>query len=496
MGTAEPTAPSLGGASVSGRVLAWCGARRWALVVWGAMAVWSAALFGIVRSDYDDFRLARFNLGDMVQAVWSTAHGRPLDVTHADGSQGPRLAAHVDPILALLAPLWALFPSPLTLAFVQIAAAALGALPVFWLGRRHLGSETSGALLALAYLAYPWLAWSALEAMEPVMLAIPLLLFGVWFLDTDRPVAFAVVALLAMATGELMGITVAALGVWYAIARGRRLVGALIAAGGLAWSVIALEVVVPAFRDQASAYYALYDSVGGSPSGVVRTVFTHPAAIVSAFGWSSLGYVLLLAIPLAGSFALAPGLAAVALPQLAVNGLADLDSASDPRYHYVAAVVPILFAATAIGLARFPAPRRTHAAAAILCLCATTSVLLGPWPHSPAAQDGRFRPVLMTEHVDALRAAVALVPPDAAVSSTNGVGSHLSARRYVYSAPVLGRSTWVVVDRSDTWVPKAADGSLRPKLLHAFTRRLEQSPRWTKVLDRDGVLVFRRTAET
>ena len=48
----------------------------------------------------------------MVQAVWSTAHGHPLRMTDLHGEQISRLAAHVDPILVLFAPLWWLWPSP------------------------------------------------------------------------------------------------------------------------------------------------------------------------------------------------------------------------------------------------------------------------------------------------------------------------------------------------------------------------------------------------
>ena len=172
------------------------------------------------------FRLGRFDLGNMVQAVWSTAHGRPLDYTRIDGQQTARLASHVDPILVLLAPLWAVVPSPLTLAAVQIVAVALGALPVYWLGRRHLGSERLAALLALAYLAYPWLSWNAVDAMHPATLAVPLFLYCVYFLDGDRLWAAAPFAVLALATGELMGISLAALGVWYGLARRRRWAGA------------------------------------------------------------------------------------------------------------------------------------------------------------------------------------------------------------------------------------------------------------------------------
>ncbi len=136
----------------SSSTLTWCYANWATLVVWGAMAVWAVALFARVKSDHERFRTLRFDLGNMVQAVWNTAHGRPLESTYENGDQLARLAAHVDPILVLLTPLWLVVPSPMTLAAAQIAAVAAGALPVFWLARRHLrvpaGSGVPGARLS------------------------------------------------------------------------------------------------------------------------------------------------------------------------------------------------------------------------------------------------------------------------------------------------------------------------------------------------------------
>ena len=314
------------GALRIGGVVAGIRDRAWTLTVWGALLVWAGALFLIVRDRYADFRFGRYDLGNMVQAVWSTAHGRPLEFTDgATGEQIVRLGRHVDPILAALAPLWIAVPSPLTLAALQILAVALGALPVFWLGRRHTGSDRTAALIALAYLAYPWVAWTALDAFHPVTLAIPLLLFGVWFLDGDRVVPFAICAALVATTGELMGFVIAALGIWYAVVRRRTRAGVAIAVAGVAASVVALYVVVPEFSGGPSVYYGPFDDVGGSPQGLLRTALSEPTAILSAVSEGrDLLYVVLLSAPLAGAFLLSPGLAAVALPQLAVNLLADV----------------------------------------------------------------------------------------------------------------------------------------------------------------------------
>ncbi len=488
--------------------------HAWPLVVWTALIVWSLALFAVARSAYLDFQSARFDLGNMVQAVWSTAHGRPLEVTDASGEQMVRLGGHVDPILALLAPLWSLAPTPLTLVAAQVAACALGAVPVFWLGRRHLGSEPAAALLALAYLAYPWLAWTALDPVHPVTFAIPLFLFAIWFLDTARYGAFVLCAILILATGELMGVPLAVLGLWHGLStaghreaaapgaarlassrRLRRRLGLAVAFAGLTWTVLCVQVIVPAFRNGENPFYGRYASVGGSPQGVLKTVFTDPGTIISALAsGADVAYLVLLAAPLAGAFLFSPALAAVALPQLLANGLADWPTTTDPRHHYIAGAIPFLLAGAIFGLARLPSARRTRAAAALFLLSLTFGLALGPSPVAPGAASIGFQAPLPRAHIEALRSAVSVVPENAPVTATNRAGAQLSARRYVYSVPTVGRAEWALVDTWNAWMPASqnrAEGP-HPELLRAFLSRLQSSPRWQQVFERDGVFVFAR----
>ena len=469
--------------------------HAWALTVWAAILAWAITLFAVVRDRYLDFRLARYDLGNMVQAVWSTSQGRPLEWTNgATGEQMSRLGSHVDPVLAALAPLWILAPTPLTLIAFQILAVALGALPVFWLARRHLDSERAGVLLALAYLAYPWIGWAAVDVFHPVTLAIPLFLFSTWFLDTGRLLAFAPFAALAVLTGELMGLPLAALGIWHAVARGKRRAGFTIAALGAGWTLIAVQIVVPAFSGAASVYYGAFGEVGGSPWGLIETAFADPGTILSAISrGNDLLYVLALAAPLGAAFLLAPGLAAVALPLLMVNLLTGLSATTSPHLHYVSGIVPFLLAAVAIGLGRLSKAVRIRAAFLVLTLSLVGALAAGPWPGpiggAPAWYWGAD---VSPERVQTLRRAIALLPDGVPVSATNRVGSHVAARRYFYSVPVVGRAEWIVLDSSDSWIPRHIGGFEDPLTLRAFHKRIEQSAEWQKVFKQGGVYVFRK----
>jgi hypothetical protein len=194
-------------------------------------------------------------------------------------------------------------------------------------------------------------------------------------------------------------------------------------------------------------------------------------------------------------FLLSPGLAAIALPQLLANGLSDFRSMTDPRYHSVAAIVPFLVAATVLGMVRLPVHRRGVAAAAVLVCSATLALVVGPWPRAVGAVPLGGRETPSAERVSALRAAVALVPADAAVAASNGPGAHLSGRRYVYSIPNVERAEWVVVDLADPWIVTRDSPILtrHPEVVRALAARLAKDPAWSRVFERDGVLVFERT---
>ena len=92
------------------------------------------------------------------------------------------------------------------------------------------------------------------------------------------------------------------------------------------------------------------------------------------------------------------------------------------------------------------------------------------------------------EHDAAARRALALIPQDAPVSATNSLGAHLSARRRIFSFPVLEEAVWVAVDeRRLTYLD-----SLRPDRAREPLAALERDPRFRRVFAEDGVLVFRR----
>ena len=93
--------------------------RRAPLAVWTAATAFAAGFSALSVLRHDSFETGRFDLGNMVQAVWATAHGHPLRVTNLQGEQVSRLSAHVDPILAAFAPLWWIWPSPSLLLTAQ-----------------------------------------------------------------------------------------------------------------------------------------------------------------------------------------------------------------------------------------------------------------------------------------------------------------------------------------------------------------------------------------
>jgi uncharacterized membrane protein len=463
------------------------------LLLWAAIAAYAVGFASLSVLRHRAFNTGRYDLGNMVQTVWNTAHGHFLQMTSGDGRQISRLAAHFDPILALFAPLWWIWPSPEMLLVVQAIMVALGALPVYWLGRKHLGSEHGGLAFALVYLLYPATEWLTLNEFHPVALATPFLLFAFWYLDQNRLVPFALFAILAMTTKEEIGFVVAGLGLWYAVRRRGR-PGLAIAGLGVLVSMLAIAVVIPHYNAGAgSAFFGRYDRIGGSAGGIAKTAVTHPWRILEeAFRTNDLHYLLHLLLPLALLFAFAPLVLVAALPELALNMLSATSTQTSIHFHYTAGAIAPLVVASVLGAAvlarRFPT-LPVAALAVAVALVANWKIGTVPlWGAVPGGEDYQRNDWHVTAHDRIVTEAVSLVPSDAIVSSTNVLGAHLSDRRRVLSLPKLSDATWAVADETR---PSYLDRSA-PLPAAASLVRLRRNPAWRLVFEQDGVLVFHR----
>ena len=123
---------------------------------------------------FNNFDFGKFDLGNMTQMVWNSLHGRPLYLTDYFGTNLPRWAmSHVDPILFLFVPIFAVFQHPLTLVFSQIILVMSGAFIVYLIAFQQLNSKLAGILFGFSYLFYPAIgflnAWTGFHGVTAVI---------------------------------------------------------------------------------------------------------------------------------------------------------------------------------------------------------------------------------------------------------------------------------------------------------------------------------------
>jgi uncharacterized membrane protein len=461
-------------------------ARR---VVYGGASVYALLFIAIAAAHVESFSAARTDLGYMVQALWSTAHGHFLGGTSLAGHQNTRLGVHVDPFLALLLPFWLIWQSPLVLLVFQALAVTSGVLPVYWLARKHLASERAAAHFALAYLVFPATQFNALTIMtgfHAVSIAVPLILYAIWFLDEERLLLFAVCALLAASTKEEIGAAVGCLGLWYAVRKGRRWLGVLIFAVGMTISVVDFFVIIPHFSPSGiDPFVGRYGQVGGTPAGILHKATSDPIAFVQAVAtWHKLIYVVLLLGPFLGLWALEPLLFLGAVPDLAINLLSSKTDQTVIWFHWTAGIVPFTVAASVLGAARLKRDPNSVSLCALVgaaLICVVSPIYVG-------IKQGNLPAALPSNAAHHAKAhALGLIPSDAAVSASNQLATYVSARRYVYIFPVIRTAQWLILDRNDT--------TYRPRGYTRAVREIEADSRWKVIYTSHGVDVLRRQGD-
>ncbi len=435
------------------------------------------------------------DLGYTDQAVWNTLQGRPfrfstyvdaafrLDIPIAEFREPDMLLGyHVEPILAVIAPLYLLHDGPEVLLWLQTIALALAAVPIYQIARHRFEQpepdRTTGFAVqvrrwlpvsfVLLYLLSPSIQAANLSDFHAVALSPILLLSAFYFLETDRPWGFVIFGFLAMMCKEEVGLLVAMMGLWAALVRRRWALGlgAFVVAAG--WSLLSFMVIMPHFSGlRTSAFLVRYGQFGDSPLGIARNLVQEPKIFVDWLRRSDvLRYPRDLWLSSGGLAILYPLALVMALPSLLINTFSSYGWMRSGGGHYSATIVPFLIVAAIYGvdwvarqIARLGARRkagaedyaqRLYAGASLLLVSVGLVISLVHHYHNgvlPLSQRFSLNPV--SEHARRASPFIEQVndlPPEVPISVGSNLYPQVAHRESVYLFPTISDAEYVLLD--------------------------------------------------
>jgi uncharacterized membrane protein len=326
-----------------------------------------------------------------------------------------------------------------------------------------------------------------------IAFAVPLLACSLSALVRGKTRAAVWWALPLVFVKEDQGFTLAAIGLIIALAYRRPLAGLLLAAWGLAWSLLAIFVIIPHFSP---THHYLYWTEGGAVSPVGGHLSV--AGLISQLmdgSSAKLPTLALILLPTA-FLALRSPLVLATLPSLALRFIGTNSAYWGTDWHYNATVMPIVFIAAIDGIARIRAasahrgPNRPaavlarHGAPVMLGIAAALAFQF------PLSQLWTPQTYVIGQHVAAARAAMARVPDGATVATDLDLLAPLAARTDTFwlgNFATNPATTYIVFDTASTdWQPP-------PSNVLAFVESLNHGVRYRQIYVNDGVYVFIRS---
>ncbi|MFB6631491.1 DUF2079 domain-containing protein [Streptomyces sp. NPDC056362] len=377
-------------------------------------------------AQYAHFRTPSWDLGIFGQSVRAYAEFR-APVVDIKGPGFPILGDHFSPVTALLAPLYWIWPSPVSLLFGQAALFAASAVVVGRTAQQILGSRAAGIGLTVAY----GLSWGLQEAVKSdfheIAFAVPLLALTCRALLLGRWTAAAAWSAPLVLVKEDMGLTVAMVGAVLFLKGSKRL-GAALAGFGVAAFALTVLVLIPA----ASAlgqydYWSKIEKTGeGADTSFGQVV---AGALGSGERWEMVFYLL----AITGFLALRSPLVLLVLPTLGWRFLSQDPNHWGMHWHYSAILMPVVFLALVDGVrAVRTSPRAwlvSYGKVVVPVATAVALVLAANLPLRDLTKAETYRTDSRTREA---RAAVDAVPEGASVEADVSLLAHLTADHRVY----------------------------------------------------------------
>ncbi len=436
---------------------------------------------------YDHYYSGRFDLGNMAQTTWNTIHGNIFQLTNPNSTENiSRLAFHADFILILLSPFYALWQNPKMLLLIQSFILSLGGVFVYLLAKKILKNKTVALAIAICFFLNPAVNYANLFDFHPVALATTFLIAAFYFLYEKRYAWMVVFLVLAALTKEQVWFILFLVGVYLAIFRGEKKLGAVISVVSIAIFYFLFWWAIP--KSLGNQHFALsyYSEFGDNPSEIIKNIFLSPKKSLELILLPDrIGYLRQLFIPLGYLSIFAPFFLVFAGPDLAIGLLSSNPTLHQIYYQYSSTITPFVFISLIFGIKYLrkwlPEISLVPISLFILLMTLISAHSYGPLPFAKKPTIAMFtNPLSNRKVVDEYLAAI---PKEDKVSATNNLASHLSNRRDIYVIP-MG------IDKADR-VMFLMDRSSNPKEEEALAQ-MKSDPRFFMVFSDKSFFVFKR----
>ncbi len=422
-----------------------------ALALPAALGVAVFALYLTVElSRYATGRSAGYDLGIFTQIVRHYASGQAPTIELKQGMNA--WGDHFSPVLIVLAPVYRLFPSPVTLLVAQAALIALSAVPVGRFATQKFG-VAAGAFIELAYgISYGLQSAVAFDFHE-VAFAVPIAAYALEYLQRRRFRYASVLFALLVFVKEDLGLTAFVAGVIIASCRKRLGFAVMLWGGG--WFIAATAFIVPSFT--ADDHYRSLNGLSGGRGLSVDTVlqpWTTPDI------WMRTSFIVI-AVTCVGFVALLSPVIALAVPTMGWRFVASNQDYWSTHYHYDAILMPVIFFAAIDGY-----PRLVRLARRILrkqrivdaalrpavfgAACLTIGLLQTTAGHYPFSKILSAHSYRRSASMSAAWKVAKLIPTGAVVRADNDIAPWLVSRTEVYAVHQaygnIPRARWIILD--------------------------------------------------
>ena len=323
-----------------------------------ALAVVSGSLYALDDwRRYQTFRSAGYDVGIFDQAIRHYARFE-APVSSLKGVGFSLLGDHFSPILAVLAPLFWIWPDTRMLGLVLGALVAASVFPVYAFSERRLGS---GLALATTTAYVFWWPIQGLVGFDfhEIAFAVPLMAWLIDSLDRERRGRVVGICLVLLLVREDMGFMLVMVALILASRRRFRLAGALAITGVIAFE-LSTRLAIPAFSPDGTWRYWAYPALGGDAQTAIAHIVLHPLGSARLFVSAGAKRVLLVCLFLPPTLlALLSPYVVLAIPILVERLLSNRPFLWSFSYQYNAILAPILVLATVDTLARITGRERS-----------------------------------------------------------------------------------------------------------------------------------------